>query len=64
MSIGVGLKESEVQLLDHIAAELNIARNALLRFGVRYFLSRYSAGDIDLTAHMETPTPKNRLKMT
>ena len=63
MSVGVGLKESEVALMDHIATEFSIARNALLRFAVRRFLEQYMAGEIDLDAYMEKPKPKNKLRM-
>jgi hypothetical protein len=44
LPVGVGLKASEVAAIDEIAAELGVARNALLRWAVRYFLSEYRAG--------------------
>ncbi len=46
LATGVGLKESELELLDRIAAELDVARNGLLRYAVRYFLKAYLAGDV------------------
>lgn len=48
LSVGVGLKESEVDLLDAIAAELGIARNALLRYLVRYGLAEYRSGRLEV----------------
>lgn len=53
LSIGVGLKESEVDLLDAIAGELGIARNALLRYLVRYGLAQYRAGRLEIPVRRE-----------
>ena len=46
MATGVGLKESELELLDRIADQLGVARNGLIRYAVRYFLKAYLAGDV------------------
>jgi len=48
VATGVGLKESELELLDKIADDLNVSRNGLIRFGVRYFLKAYLAGEVQL----------------
>jgi len=53
LSIGVGLKESEVDLLDAIAGELGIARNALLRYLVRFGLGEYRSGRLDIPVKRE-----------
>jgi hypothetical protein len=53
LPIGVGLKQSELAQLDAIAAELGIARNALMRWAVSYFLREYGAGNIELTVDRE-----------
>jgi len=53
LSVGVGLKESEVDMLDAIAAELGIARNALLRYLVRFGLSEYRAGRLEVPVRRE-----------
>lgn len=53
LPVGVGLKQSEVRELDAIAAELGIARNALMRYGLAYFLREYRAGNIDVTIERE-----------
>lgn len=53
LSVGVGLKESEVDLLDAIAAELGIARNALLRYLVRYGLAQYRSGKLEVPVRRE-----------
>lgn len=52
LPVGVGLKASELAKLDAIAAELGIARNALLRFAVAHFLQDYKAGRV--TVDVET----------
>lgn len=63
LSVGVGLKESEVALLDEIAKELDVTRNALMRYGLRYFLSQLQAGKLDMTKDVQEPEMKKRLKM-
>lgn len=63
LSVGVGLKESEVALLDEIAKELDVTRNALMRYGLRYFLRQLQTGGLDLSKDVEEPEIKKRLKM-
>lgn len=63
VSVGVGLKESEVEALDALAGELGVARNALLRYAVRYFLTDYQAGKIELENAVEEPEVRKRLRM-
>lgn len=63
LSVGVGLKESEVALLDEIAKELDVTRNALMRYGLRYFLGQLQAGKLDMTKDVQEPEMKKRLKM-
>lgn len=63
LSVGVGLKESEVALLDAIAKELKVTRNALMRYGLRYFLRQLQTGTLDLTEDIQEPEMKKRLKM-
>lgn len=53
MATGVGLKESELELLGQICDEYNIARNGLIRYGVRYFLKAYQAGQVQLELERE-----------
>jgi len=53
LPVGVGLKQSELRELDAIARELGIARNALMRYGLAYFLREYRAGNIDVTIERE-----------
>ena len=60
----VGLKESEVELLDAVANDYGIARNAVMRWALRWFLSEHENGRISLSSDVETPPPpKNRLNM-
>ena len=48
-SMGVGLRESEIDLLDEIAQEAGEAasRNMLMRHAVRELLKRYLAGGLE-----------------
>lgn len=59
--VGVGLKEAEVAELDKIVEKLDISRNSLMRYAIRYFLSQYSAGAIKLD--VEEPEVKKKLRM-
>ena len=63
VSVGVGLKEGEVAELDRIVEDLDITRNALMRYAIRYFLTQYNAGSINLANDVESPETKKRLKM-
>lgn len=63
IAIGVGLKEAEVAELDKIVDALDVTRNALMRYAIRYFLSQYNAGAINPAEDVESPEPKKRLKM-
>jgi hypothetical protein len=61
---GVGLKNGELTALNEIAGKLGIARNALMRFAIRWFIYNYRAGQIDLTRFIEQPPPpKKTLRM-
>lgn len=60
----VGLKQSEIDLLDEIANRHEIARNAVMRYAVRLFLKDYLNGRIALAEDVETPpVPKKKLNM-
>lgn len=63
LSVGVGLKEGEVEMLDQIAADLDVTRNALMRYALRYFLIQYLAGEVSPAEDVEEPEVKKRLKM-
>ena len=60
LPVGVGLKESELALVDELALELGVARNALIRYAVRYLLSEYRAGRLKLVVQEVT---KRKLSM-
>ena len=63
VSVGVGLKESEVAMLDQIVEDLDVTRNSLMRYAIRYFLNKYIAEEINLADDVEAPEPKKRLTM-
>ena len=44
LAVGVGLKESEIQILDDVASQLGVSRNQVLRYAVRQFLKDYLSG--------------------
>jgi hypothetical protein len=64
-ALGVGLTEGEIAALDDIAAENEIARNAVLRYAAHSVIVAYRAGEIDLSGLIvKPPTPKKRLKIS
>lgn len=61
--IGVGVREGEVLALDKIAEHYGVARNAILRFAVRFFIQEFRAGNIDISQYIYTPpTPSKKIK--
>ena len=63
-NVTVGLRLSESDLVEGIAAEYGVSRNAVMRYAIRYFLRDYLNGRIDLASDVKTPTiPQNRLEM-
>lgn len=58
VSVGVGLKESEVVELDQLAAGVDVKRNALMGWVLRRFLADVRAGRLDLAAQMEETTTR------
>ena len=58
---GVGLKTGELAALNDIADKLGIARNALMRFAIRWFIYNYRAGVIDMTRFVEQPPPPKKV---
>jgi hypothetical protein len=47
-SVGVGLRDSEVDAIDLIAESAGVTRNAILRYAIRYFLRQYQGGKAQL----------------
>lgn len=61
---GVGLKQSEMDLIDAYAARYGVARNALMRFATRFFLQALESGALELDQYIEAPPPPpKRLNM-
>jgi len=62
---GVGIKESELALFKYIADQLGDAASvhAVMRYGLRYFLAAYFAGEVDPAKDVRTPEPKKKLFM-
>lgn len=64
VSTGLGLRTGELNAAQQIADELGISRNALLRWAIRYVLSQYLAGKLDLRKWIEIPPePKKNIRM-
>ena len=59
-SISMGLRASEIELLNEIADRYQVSRNALLRLAVRRFLGDVVNGRIDLETMIEAPPPPKR----
>lgn len=63
-NITVGLRLSESDLIEGIAEEYGISRNAVMRYAIRHFLKDYLNGRIDLASSVKVPEiPRNRLEM-
>lgn len=63
-STGIGLREGELQALTDIADRLGVARNALMRFLVRWGIEQYRAGKVDPGRYVEEPPPpKKKLRI-
>ena len=61
---GVGLTLGELAAVQAIADELQLARNAVMRYAIRWFIREYRAGKIDLVKNIhEPPPPKKKLSM-
>ena len=59
-TLGVGLTDGERDALQAIADAHGVARNAVMRFAMRYFLADYRAGQVQLSTE-EPPPPKKKL---
>ena len=46
-SYGVGLRKSEWQRYDEIAAEMQMTKHGVALFALRYFLKQYDAGEVE-----------------
>jgi hypothetical protein len=63
-SIGIGLRQGEVSAIDGLAESLEVTRNQLLRYAVRWFLLEYRAGRVSLAGNIEEPPPpKKKLRL-
>lgn len=62
--LSVGLRASELAVFDGLCQEHKLARNALARFAIRYFLKAHLRGDVDLAPFVKPPeTYTNDLDM-
>lgn len=60
---GIGLRAGELEALQAIADRLDLARNAVMRWGLRWFILQYRAGKVDLSQFIvEPPPPKKKLR--
>jgi len=63
LSVGVNLKESELALYEQLARDLGVARTALMRYALRFFLREVLAGRVDVQKDVYTPERRNKLRM-
>ena len=54
LSVGVGLREKEIQDLDRIASDLGVSRNALMAWALRRFLREHTEGKVEIPVEEET----------
>jgi hypothetical protein len=59
-AVGVGLTGGEMAAVQAIADSLGLARNAVLRYAVRWFVLQYRAGRIDLAKSVQEPPPPKK----
>jgi hypothetical protein len=60
-SISVGLHEGELKVIDEIAEDLNVTRNNLMRFFMRWSVKSYLSGEINLEGYLEEPPPTKKI---
>lgn len=53
-STSVGLRESEVAILDGIAESYGLARNAIMRYMLRWAMAKHQAGELTIPVREET----------
>ena len=53
-SVGVGLREGEINAFDAIASELGVSRNALMAWALRRFLREHREGVVNIPIEKET----------
>lgn len=53
-SVGIGLRDGEIEALDFIANVAGVKRNAVLRYAVRHFLRQYAQGNAHLEMEQQT----------
>lgn len=62
-SVGIGLKQQELDEVGALAEDHNMSRNSILRLAVIRLLAQVRAGECDVEEYKEQPTPqKQRLK--
>jgi hypothetical protein len=59
-SISVGLRATELELLEKIADEYQVTKNALLRLAARRLIEDVLSGRLDLEGMIEEPPPPRR----
>ena len=52
-STSVGLRQSEIDILDHIAEAEGVARNAIMRYLLRWAMAEYAAGRLTIPTSEE-----------
>ena len=62
-SVGIGLRESELNEVEMLAQANNATRNAILRLAVIQFLAEVKAGNVNINEYLVPPAQqRHRLK--
>ena len=57
---GIGLRRGELDALQAMANDLDVARNSIMRWGLRWFIMQYRSGKVDLSQFIEEPPPPKK----
>ena len=61
---GVGLRESEIEIVDRYAEQIGMGRNAIIREAVRLLIQQVESGLITLTSEAVAPRRRTTKRIT
>ena len=61
---GVGLRESEIEIVDRYAEQIGMGRNAIIREAVRLLIQQIESGLITLTSEAVAPRRRTTKRIT
>jgi len=57
-SVGVGLREREIEEIDELAEELGFSRNAIMVWMIRHLMRKIREGDLEIPIETKTEVTK------